>query len=213
MISEIARSIGFDMKITPVSIRKPMMSNGTAGDELANGEIGEICFSGPQVFSGYYNDAESTAKAVSKDGFCYTGDLGYFDNEGLHFAARGKFVIKARGYQVYPQDVINHISQKLGLRASAIACVGVPHDVYMEAIMAFVEPADGYMITPEEVIDSCSDISSYSRPLHVVILEPGEMPLNRVAKVDYMDLKQKAIRLIDELRDKGDWDREADSPD
>lgn len=136
-------------------------------------------------------------------------DLGYYDNEGLHFVGRAKFVIKAKGYQVYPQDVVNHISRKLGGRASSIACVGVQHDIYMEAIMAFVETAPGAGITSGEVIDSCSDISSYSRPLHAVILEQGCMPLNRVAKVDYMSLKNMAVKIVDELREKGEWDRKS----
>jgi acyl-CoA synthetase (AMP-forming)/AMP-acid ligase II len=210
IVTEIARSIGYDMKLTPISIREPMTRDGLAGKELPSGEIGEICFAGPQIFLGYYKDEENTAKAVSKDRVCYTGDLGYYDNEGLHFVGRAKFVIKPKGYQVYPQDVVNHISQKLGARASSIACVGVPHDIYMEAIIAFVEPAPGSVITPEEVISSCSDISSYSRPSYAVILEPGNMPLNRVAKVDYMNLKNQAIKIIDGLREKGEWDRGSD---
>jgi len=211
MVAEIARSIGYDMKLTPISIREPMTREGLAGKELPAGEIGEICFAGPQIFLGYYKDEENTSKAVSKDRVCYTGDLGYYDNEGLHFVGRAKFVIKPKGYQVYPQDVVNHISQKLGARASAIACVGVSHDIYMEAIMAFVELAPGASVTPEEVIASCSDISSYSRPSHAVILQPGNMPLNRVAKVDYMNLKNQALKIIDELREKGRWDRGTDS--
>ncbi len=211
MVTEIARSIGYDMKLTPISIREPMTREGLAGKELSAGDIGEICFAGPQIFLGYYKDEENTAKAVSRDRVCYTGDLGYYDNEGLHFVGRAKFVIKPKGYQVYPQDVVNHISQKLGARASSIACVGVPHDIYMEAIIAFVEPAPGSLITPEEVIKSCSDISSYSRPSYAVILEPGKMPLNRVAKVDYMNLKKQAVTIIDGLREKGEWDRGVDS--
>jgi len=213
MVTEIARSIGYDMKLTPISIREPMTREGLAGKELPAGDIGEICFAGQQIFLGYYKDEENTAKAVSKDRVCYTGDLGYYDNEGLHFVGRAKFVIKPKGYQVYPQDVVNHISQKLGARASSIACVGVPHDIYMEAIIAFVEPAPGSSITPDEVIESCSDISSYSRPSYAVILEPGNMPLNRVAKVDYMNLKKQAVTIIDGLREKGEWDRREDSRD
>lgn len=207
MVSEIARSIGYDMKITPISIREPMNSEGMAGKELPEGEIGQICFSGPQVFIGYYNDPENTSRSVSKDGYCYTGDLGYYDNEGLHFAGRSKFIIKPRGFQVYPQDVVNHISGKLGARANLVACIGVPHDIYIEAIMAFIEPAPGVVITPEEVVDLCGDISNYSRPLHVEILEPGEMPLNRVEKIDYMNLKSRASKIIHDLREKGQWDK------
>ena len=206
-VEDIAKSIGFDMKITPLTVRKPMKEDGMAGEELAKGEIGEICFSGPQIFLGYYNDPENTAKTISKDGFCYTGDLGFYDELGIHFVGRGKFVIKTKGYQVYPQDVINHISKKLGDKASNIACVGVPHAIYMEAIIAFVEPVAGAKITPEEVMGMCDDISSYSRPSHVSILEPGTMPLNRVAKVDFMELKQRGLKIVEELRKTNSWDK------
>ena len=206
-VEDIAKSIGFDMAITPLTVRKPMTSDGMAGEELPKGEIGEICFSGPQVFLGYYDDPENTAKTISKDGFCYTGDLGFYDELGIHFVGRGKFVIKTKGYQVYPQDVINHISKKLGPRASAIACIGAPHAIYMEAIITFVEPIAGAAITPEEVMKACDDISSYSRPSHVVILEPGTMPLNRVAKVDLMELKKKATQIVEELKKTGSWDK------
>ncbi|MCL1864801.1 MAG: acyl--CoA ligase [Spirochaetes bacterium] len=207
-VEDIAKSIGFDMKLAPLTVRKPMESNGMAGEELPNGEIGDICFSGPQVFLGYYNDPENTAKTISKDGYCYTGDIGFYDEYGIHFTGRAKFVIKTKGYQVYPQDVINHISKKLGERASSIACIGVPHSIYMEAIMAFVEPSPGAAITPEEVLNMCNDISSYSRPLHVVILDPGTMPLNRVAKVDLIELKKTATQILEDLRKSGKWDKE-----
>ncbi|MCL2156082.1 MAG: acyl--CoA ligase [Leptospirales bacterium] len=206
-VEDIAKSIGFDMAITPLTVRKPMTSDGMAGEELPKGEIGEICFSGPQVFLGYYDDPENTAKTISKDGFCYTGDLGFYDELGIHFVGRGKFVIKTKGYQVYPQDVINHISKKLGEKVTNIACIGVPHAIYMEAIIAFVEPAAGVTVTPEEIMKACDDISSYSRPSHVTILEPGSMPLNRVAKVDLMELKNMAAKIVDELKKAGSWDK------
>jgi acyl-CoA synthetase (AMP-forming)/AMP-acid ligase II len=209
-VEDIAKSIGFAMDITPLTVRKPMQSNGMAGEELPKGEIGEICFSGPQVFLGYYNDPENTAKTVSKDGFCYTGDLGFYDELGIHFVGRGKFVIKTKGYQVYPQDVINHISKKLGDKVANIACIGAPHAVYMEAIIAFAESAPGAKITAEEVMKACDDISSYSRPLHVEILEPGTMPLNRVAKVDLMELKNKSAQIVEELRKTNGWDKAKD---
>ena len=206
-VEDIARSIGFDMKLTPISIREPMNADGTAGRSLPEGEIGEVCFSGPQIFPGYYKDPENTAKTISKDGVCYTGDLGYYDHEGLHFVGRAKFVIKPKGYQVYPQDIDNHISKKFERRIVNAVCVGVPHDIYVEAIMTFVEPAQGESISPEDVMEACSDISSYSRPSHVVIVESGQIPLNRVAKVDYLELKNRAKGIVEELRKKGEWDR------
>jgi acyl-CoA synthetase (AMP-forming)/AMP-acid ligase II len=116
-------------------------------------------------------------------------------------------VIKPKGYQVFPDDVVNHISKKLGAKAPLIACVGAEHEVFSEAIMVFVEPAAGQTVTPDEVMDSCQDISAYSRPSHVVILDPGAMPLNRVAKVDMLVLQDRAREIVKDLRSKGGWDR------
>ena len=54
----------------------------------------------------------------------------------------------------------------------------------------------GYEQTPEEVLAACADISAYSRPSHVVILKAGEIPLNRVAKTDYLNLRQRAKAIV-----------------
>ncbi len=205
-VEDIARGIGFDMPLCPISIREPMQADGSAGKEKPGGEVGEICFSGPQIFLGYLNDEENTKKTVSREGICYTGDLGYYDNEGLHFSGRTKLVIKPKGYQVYPDDVINHVEEKLKERVASVACVGAEHEIFTEAIMLFVEPIEGAVITADDVIEACQDISSYSRPSHVEILKPGDMPLNRVAKTDYMTLKEEAKKIVTRLRSEGKWD-------
>jgi fatty-acyl-CoA synthase len=206
-VDELAQGIGYDSPLCPISIRDYMKPDGTAGAEKPKGEIGEICFSGPQIFLGYLGDPENTAKTVSKEGVCYTGDVGYYDEKGLHFSGRAKMIIKPKGYQVFPEDVENHIHAKLKGRASMVAVIGVEHEVFSEGIMAFVECVDGQTITPEEVLAACSDISAYSRPSHVVILKAGEIPLNRVAKTDYLNLRDKAGQIVGELRAKGGWDR------
>ncbi|HPO44737.1 MAG TPA: class I adenylate-forming enzyme family protein, partial [Spirochaetota bacterium] len=95
-VDELVQGIGFDSVLCPISIREVMKADGTAGNEKPKGEIGEICFSGPQIFLGYLDDPANTAKTVSKDGICYTGDMGYYDEKGLHFAGRAKLVIKPK---------------------------------------------------------------------------------------------------------------------
>lgn len=206
-VDEIAQGIGFDMPLCPISIREKMNPDGTAGAEKERGEVGEICFSGPQLFLGYLNDPENTAKTISKEGICYTGDLGSYDEKGLHFAGRSKLVIKPKGYQVFPEDIEKHISQQLKEKVNMVGVVGVEHDVFSEGIMAFVEAKDGQKVTADEVLKACEDISSYSRPSHVEILKTDELPLNRVAKTDYMVLKEKAKELLPKLREQGKWDR------
>lgn len=206
-VESLAQGIGFDSPLCPISIRQPMRSDGRSGDKKQPGEVGEICFEGAQVFLGYLGDKENTAKTISPDGVLYTGDLGFYDDKGLHFAGRSKMVIKPKGYQVFPEDVENHIAGKLKGKVGMVAAVGAAHEVFSEGIVVFVEKAGaGVELTPEEVMAACNDISAYSRPSHVVIVEPEGIPLNRVAKTDYLNLKDMARQVVDELRAKGGWD-------
>ena len=120
-----------------------MKEDGSAGDEKAEGEIGEITFKGPQTFLGYLGDPVSTAKTISTDGYVYTGDLGSYHATGLHFAGRSKFIIKPKGYQVYPAEVEDFIVSALKDQVANAAAVGQPHDVFTEAIVLFVEKKPG----------------------------------------------------------------------
>jgi hypothetical protein len=73
--------------------------------------------------------------------------------------------------------------------------------------MTFVESVDpDQRVVCEEVFEACQDISAYSRPSHVIVVEAGKMPLNRVAKTDYMALKQTASDAVVKLRAEGKWD-------
>jgi acyl-CoA synthetase (AMP-forming)/AMP-acid ligase II len=206
-VDDVAAGIGFDMPLCPISIRDPMKDDGYAGDEKAPGEVGEITFSGPQIFLGYLNDPVNTAKTISKDGFCYTGDLGSYDEKGLHFSARSKLVIKPKGYQVYPTEVEDAITEALKGKVGLSAAVGVPHEVFSEAIMLFVEKVADQDLAVEDLEEAAKNMAAYKRPSHYEILEPGMMPLNRVAKVDYMALKERVNQIVEELRANGSWDQ------
>ena len=110
-IDYIINGVGVPMPITPLSIRRPMKPDGTAGDELPAGETGEICFAGPQVFIGYVGNSEAYRQTVSSDGFCYTGDMGFVNDRGLVLAGRSKLVIKPKGFQVHPAQVEQHFAE------------------------------------------------------------------------------------------------------
>jgi acyl-CoA synthetase (AMP-forming)/AMP-acid ligase II len=203
---QCAVSLGPDMPVYPVSIRRDMRGDGLAGEELPGGETGHICFRGPQTFLGYLNDPASTAKAISTDGFLYTGDLGYKDADGLHMSGRAKWVIKPSGYQVFPVDVEAHICA-LSDKVASCAVVGVEHAVLSEAIVAFVEKKPGAELSIPMLEKHARTLASYMRPRHYVLLEAGQMPLNRAAKADYVRLLETAKREIEVLRAKGKWDR------
>ena len=205
-IDDLVAGIGYDMPVYPMSIRGPMAEDSSAGDELPDGERGHICFKGPQTFLGYVNDAEATAQTVSTDGWLYTGDLGYRDEKGLHFSGRAKWTIKPKGYLVFPAQVEDHLCE-LRDKVATAGVVGMDHDVWIEAIVAFVEKKPGVELTAAELGAHSEGIAAYMRPLHYVILEAGKLPLNRVAKTDYLRLHEMAKEEISQLRADGGWDR------
>ena len=202
----IYNSLGHAMPVYPCTIRKPMGEDGTAGDELLSGEIGHVCFRGPQTFLGYVNDPEATARSLSRDGYLYTGDLGFADDNGLHLTGRAKWVIKSFGYQVFPADVENHICA-LEDKVAACAVVGVEHTMISEGIVAFVEKKPGVELSTQELERHSRGLASYMRPRHWIVLEAGQLPLNRALKSDYVKLSEMGKAEIEKLRAEGKWDK------
>ncbi len=201
----IVTGLGQDMPIYPCSIRRPMRPDGYAGDELPSGEIGHICFLGAQTFLGYVNDPAATAKTISRDGFLYTGDLGYKDAAGLHLTGREKWVIKSLGYQIFPGDVEAHICALTAQVANCVV-VGVEHEVVSEAVVALVEKKPGAELSPKELDRHARSLPAYMRPRHWIVLESGGLPLNRVAKPDFLRAQEMARQEIAQLRARGEWD-------
>ena len=205
-LDQLTKTVGWWAPITPLSIRKPMRADGTAGDELPTGATGEICFTGPQVFIDYVNDATAYRQTVSADGICYTGDLGYVTDRGLIFCGRSKLVIKPKGYQVHPAQIESHFSE-LKSQVAACGAVGAGHQVFSEAVVLFIELKPEATLSTQELEDHAQGIAAYMRPLHYVVLEPGKFPLNRIAKTDYVKLREWANNEVGQLRSAGGWDK------
>ena len=194
------------MPIYPCTIRQPMRADGYAGDELPSGEIGHVCFRGPQTFLGYVNDPAATAKTISRDGYLYTGDLGYKDAAGLHLTGREKWVIKSLGYQIFPGDVEAHICSPARRRWPTAWWSAWRMRWFQRRLVAVVEKRPGVELSRKELDRHARSLPSYMRPRHWIILEPGQMPLNRVAKPDYLRAQEMARQEIAQLRARGEWD-------
>jgi fatty-acyl-CoA synthase len=201
----LASGLGVDMPIYPCTIRQAMREDGRAGDELPDGEIGNVCFRGPQTFLGYVNDPQATAKAISRDGYLYTGDLGVREATGLRLTGRAKWVIKSFGHQIYPGDVEAHIAL-LTDKVAGCVVVGAPHEVVSEAVVALVEVKPAVQLDVKELNQHSRTLPPYMRPRHWIILEAGKMPLNRLAKPDYLRAQEMAREEVAELRARGEWD-------
>jgi acyl-CoA synthetase (AMP-forming)/AMP-acid ligase II len=198
--------LGVDMPIYPCTIRGEMREDGIAGEELAAGEVGNVCFKGPQTFLGYVNDPEATADAISRDGYLYTGDLGFKSGAGLHLTGRAKWVIKTFGYLVFPGDVERHVCAMEEKVANCVV-VGVAHAVIHEGVVGVVEKRPGVELERKELDRHARELPTYMRPRHWIILEPGAMPLNRVIKPDYIRVQEMARAEVAELRARGEWDK------
>ena len=209
-VEEMAGQVGqYYPELARVTIRKPMNADGSAGEVLPDGEAGEICVEGDVVFSGYYNNPEATAKCKTREGILYTGDMGKLQDKGTYralvFTGRRKFVIKPKGYLVFPDEVIDFLSKHPKISQAHV--VGVPHTIYVDGVFAFVQPVEDGAIAPEEVLEYCKGIASYKRPIHVAMWPAGEQfPLNRVNKVNSLVLIEKAKGIVEALREQGGWD-------
>jgi acyl-CoA synthetase (AMP-forming)/AMP-acid ligase II len=203
-VDYLVNGVGWPMPITPLTIRRPMNSDGTAGDELPKGEQGEICFTGPQVFIDYVGNPEAYRQTVSREGACYTGDLGYISDRGLVLSGRSKLVIKPKGYQVHPAQIEQHFAE-LTSEVAACAAVGQPHELYGEAVVLFVAAKTGEKLCRTRLETHAQHIASYMRPSHYILIHDGGLPLNRTGKTDYHLLKQLSAAEVERLRTLGQW--------
>jgi long-chain acyl-CoA synthetase len=150
------------------------------GRELGAGEIGEIVIEAPQIMDGYWGDREA-AEGMLRDGRLYTGDLGSLDADGyLTIADRKKDLIKPSGFQVWPREVEEVIAT---LPAVAEVCVaGVPDARQGEAVMAWVVPRAGMILTESEVREHCRrHLAAYKVPKQLAFRET--LPKSLVGKV------------------------------
>jgi long-chain acyl-CoA synthetase len=140
------------------------------GKELARGEVGELIVKGPNVMKGYYNKPEETEK-VLKDGWLYTGDMVYVDDDGYIFiVGRKKDLIIRGGFNIYPREIEEVlVSHPL---ISEAAVVGVPNKYLGEEVKAFIKQKPGSKLTEDMVLEYCEErLPYYKTPKSVVFVK------------------------------------------
>ena len=163
---------------------------GDGTQELGLGESGEILLKGPQLTQGYYKKPEETANAI-RDGWFYTGDIGYMDEEGyLYIVDRKKDMIIAGGFNVYPRDIDEVLFEHPKIKEAC--AVGLPDPYRGETIKAFVVPREGETLTAEEVILFCREkLAAYKAPKQVEFVQ--DLPKSTVGKVLRRKLKEMEL--------------------
>jgi long-chain acyl-CoA synthetase len=150
------------------------------------GERGEIRVRGPQFTSSYHNRPEENARQI-RDGWLYTGDIGYYDEDGYMFLVdRKKELIIVGGYNVYPREI-----DELLFRHPAIleaATIGVADSFSGEAVKVFVVLKAGASLSADELMAYCkSHLAKYKLPKHIAFLDM--LPRSGVGKIDKRSLK------------------------
>lgn len=150
------------------------------GNDLPIGEIGEIIYKGGSVMKGYYNEPDKTSETV-KEGWLYSGDLGYFDEDGdLRIVERKKECISSGGEKIFPHEVEEILLEHPNI--ANICVIGVPDEKWGHAVRAVVEPKPGKKISEREVIGFCEGkMAGYKKPRSVVFVE--KLPVSPVGKV------------------------------
>lgn len=168
-----------------VDIRIVDLEDGTT--EMPMGEKGELICRGPQLMSGYWENPEETADSL-RDGWLYTGDIAYMDEDGFIFIVdRKKDMLICSGFNVYPRD----IDEVMFTHPKVIeACtIGVPDPKRGETVKVFVVLKPGESMTEQEVIDYCKErLAGYKVPKLVEFID--ELPRTSVGKADRKALRE-----------------------
>ncbi|TCS96579.1 class I adenylate-forming enzyme family protein [Hazenella coriacea] len=171
----------------PVMFAKIKIVDPDTGKELPAGEIGEIIIKGPQVFKGYWNNAEETKKAL-QDGWFYTGDAGKKDEDGfLYVIDRYKDVIICGGEKVYPAEVEAVISELDDVLE--VSLVGTPNEIWGEMPCACIVKKEGSEITEEDVLSYCKEKLANYKVTQVRFMD--ELPKNSLGKVIKTALREQ----------------------
>jgi fatty-acyl-CoA synthase len=160
------------------------------GKPMKVGEVGEIICQSPLATHGYYKNPEAT-NASFRDGWFYTGDLGYFDDEGFLFVAgRKKDMVKSGGISIYPLEIESILYSHPAILEAAV--IGVPDDKWGEAVKAAVVLKPNAKLGAEELLGFCKErLSAYKVPKSVELR--ASLPHTEVGKVNKVKLKEMML--------------------
>lgn len=172
------RSGSIGLPLSDVDCRIIDLDDGTT--VLPPGEIGELVLQSPQLMKGYHNMPTETANAL-RDGWLYTGDIAYMDEDGYFYIVdRKKELIKPGGFQVWPREVEEVIQEHPKVLEVGVA--GIPDAFSGEAVKAWVVVKPGETLSEDDVREWCKgQLAAYKVPKQVEFMD--ELPKTTVGKI------------------------------
>ena len=164
------------------------------GRTVPLGESGEICFRGYHIMQGYYGDPEATARAIDKEGWLHSGDIGVMDAAGyVKITGRLKEMIIRGGENIYPREIEDLIFTHP--KVAEVAVFGIPDDFYGEEIMAWIQLHANQSMTEEEVRDFCkSHIAHFKIPKTIWFVD--EFPMTVTGKLQKFRMRELALEKL-----------------
>jgi acyl-CoA synthetase (AMP-forming)/AMP-acid ligase II len=158
------------------------------GEDIKPGEVGEVIVKADNVMAGYWNRAEETDTAI-RSGWLYTGDLATKDKEGfVYIVDRSKDIIISGGENISSkevEDVLHSYPEVM-----EVAVIGIPDDIWGEAVHAVVVTKNGKKIDEELLIDHCKrHLASFKKPKSIDFMD--SLPRNILGKIEKKKLKEK----------------------
>lgn len=150
------------------------------GEDVPQGQQGEIAIKGPQVMLGYWQRQDETAKVMTPDNYFKSGDIGIMDEEGyFRIVDRKKDMILVSGFNVYPNEIEDVLARLNGVLESA--AIGIPDEKSGEAVKVVVVKKDPGLTT-DDIIQHCrKNLTAYKVPRHVEFRQ--ELPKTNVGKI------------------------------
>lgn len=156
------------------------------GQEVQQGDIGELIVSGPGVMLCYYKNPEATAE-VLKNGWLYTGDMARMDEEGfIYLVDRKKDVVISGGENLYPVQIEDFLRKCDKIKD--VAVIGLPDPRLGEIAAAIIEIKDGVTCTADEINQFCKELPRYKRPRKIIF---DQVPRNPTGKIEKPILREK----------------------
>ena len=185
-----------DQMRKPGSIGKECLGTDTLklldekGNEVPVGVVGELYSRGPMMFDEYYKLPDKT-KASFRDGYFTARDMAKQDEEGYYYLVdRKDNMIITGGEHVYPSEVEAILYQHP--KVFDVAVIGLPDDVWGEAVKAVVILKEGQTATAEEIIEWCrGKMTGYKKPKSVDFISPEDMPRTTTGKILHRELREK----------------------
>ena len=161
------------------------------GNDVPQGEVGEIVIRGHNVMKGYWKRDDATAETI-RDGWFHSGDMARIDEDGYFFIVdRKKDLIIRGGYNVYPREVEEVLYEHPAVREAAV--VGMPHPELGEEIGAAVALKEGQEASPEELQAHVKEqVAAYKYPRMVWLVD--ELPKGPTGKILKREIAPPANR-------------------